>query len=50
MVSALSGNIRTWGAGGLQCHMRGYIGSMGAILWSLNGTIQSGSWGGFSVT
>ena len=48
MVSALSGNIRTWG--GLQCHMRGYIGSMGAILWSLNGTILSGSWGGFSVT
>ena len=50
MVSALSGNIRTWG--GLQCHMRGYIiiGSMGAILWSLNGTILSESWGGFSVT
>ena len=26
---SLSGNIRTWG--GVQCHMRGYIGSMGAI-------------------
>ena len=36
---SLSGNIRTWG--GVQCHIRGYIGSMGAIQWSLNGTRRS---------